>query len=70
MRPKALFCTRGERGIRTPDGVTPILPFQGSAFDRSAISPYKFVALLYHETVLETYFFGKADNSPQREQSG
>ena len=35
---EVLFC--GEGGIRTPDGVTPILPFQGSAFNRSATSPY------------------------------
>ncbi len=35
----ALFCTGGERGIRTLDTVSDILPFQGSPFDRSGISP-------------------------------
>ena len=29
----------GERGIRTPGGVTPTLVFKTSAFNRSAISP-------------------------------
>lgn len=32
-----LFC--GEGGIRTPEPVTQLLPFQGSALDRSATSP-------------------------------
>lgn len=31
----------GERGIRTPDRVTPIHTFQARAFDRSASSPLK-----------------------------
>ena len=30
----------GETGIRTPDTVAHILPFQGSAFDHSATSPF------------------------------
>ena len=34
------FC--GERGIRTPDTVARIHPFQGCAIDHSAISPYLF----------------------------
>jgi hypothetical protein len=29
----------GETGIRTPEPVTQLLPFQGSAIDHSAISP-------------------------------
>ena len=31
----------GETGIRTPEPVTQLLPFQGSAIDHSAISPEK-----------------------------
>ena len=30
----------GERGIRTLDTLSDILPFQGSPFDRSGISPF------------------------------
>ena len=31
----------GETGIRTPEPVAQLLPFQGSAIDHSAISPDK-----------------------------
>ena len=31
--------TGGETGIRTPEPVAQLLPFQGSAIDHSAISP-------------------------------
>ena len=31
----------GETGIRTPEPVAQLLPFQGSAIDHSAISPEK-----------------------------
>ena len=30
----------GETGIRTPEPVARLLPFQGSAIDHSAISPF------------------------------
>ena len=30
----------GERGIRTLDALSDILPFQGSPFNRSGISPF------------------------------
>ena len=30
----------GETGIRTPEPVAQLLPFQGSAIDHSAISPF------------------------------
>ena len=44
----------GETGIRTPEPVAQLLPFQGSAIDHSAISPrYK----NGHCSVL--YFFDK-----------
>ena len=33
------FIYGGETGIRTPEPVTQLLPFQGSAIDHSAISP-------------------------------
>ena len=37
--PIPIFNFGGERGIRTPERIAPLLPFQGSTFDRSAISP-------------------------------
>ena len=34
----------GETGIRTPEPVAQLLPFQGSAIDHSAISPADLLA--------------------------
>ena len=41
----------GETGIRTPEPVAQLLPFQGSAIDHSAISPNYAKAIL-HELIL------------------
>ena len=37
----------GETGIRTPEPVAQLLPFQGSAIDHSAISPAVRKAILH-----------------------
>ena len=47
----------GERGIRTPDEVAPMPPFQGGTFNRSAISPIIFnfsssLQMRHYHTVL------------------
>ena len=34
-----IIASGGETGIRTPEPVAQLLPFQGSAIDHSAISP-------------------------------
>src|SRR3989344_3682189 len=46
-KPISDFC--GEREIRTPETVSRLPPFQGGAFDHSAISPY---ALCYSRKAL------------------
>ncbi len=53
----------GERGIRTPDTLARILPFQGSAFNRSAISPK--TSLLYH-----IFFLVTSSTNTKLRQSG
>ena len=37
----------GETGIRTPEPVAQLLPFQGSAIDHSAISPADGLGILH-----------------------
>ena len=37
----------GETGIRTPEPVAQLLPFQGSAIDHSAISPKEAFYIIY-----------------------
>ena len=37
----------GETGIRTPEPVAQLLPFQGSAIDHSAISPNQCRSILH-----------------------
>ena len=37
----------GETGIRTPEPVAQLLPFQGSAIDHSAISPANRLSILH-----------------------
>ena len=43
----------GERGIRTLDTLSRILPFQGSAFNRSATSP------LFNRSIIHTFIYYK-----------
>lgn len=58
MRPKALFYTRGEKRIRTSDTIARIHPFQGCAFNHSAISPYRTVIA----QCLATYILHEMEN--------
>jgi hypothetical protein len=58
-----ILTTGGERGIRTLDRVAPIPPFQGGAFDHSAISPFVYFVAKQAAIIADGWQLNKSKRS-------